>query len=356
MKIMVGLKSAFLLCFLSLSACVAVNVRQGPSRANLQRDRLSSAYRTRLTQAAAGFDTWCRKQGLRLDRLAKDPQRMSETLVAYVQHLHDAGSALWVATHAVLAMQTMFRPLRGRLRAAWDSVLSWRMQAPVKSRVPMPEKIMLALCRYAVLAAVSLDTQHSLIWWNFMAVLRLSFHGLLRPKEIFGPFCSDVRASGPGSLLHSDVAVLTIREPKNRAHMGRLQVRLIREPTTVRWICWLTESLPGGSPLWLFSPQRFRKCLKEGLEFFSLGALRLTAASLRAGGATRLLELGVPVANIKIAGCWASERALASYLQEAEAAGALLKLSGPQLRRLETFLSRLAHTDLPPAVAFASLG
>ena len=54
--------------------------------------------------------------------------------------------------------------------------------------------------------------------------------------------------------------------------------------------------------------------------FFVSDSGSITPASLRAGGATDILENNVPVANIKYAGRWASERSMAAYLQEAEAA------------------------------------
>lgn len=76
--------------------------------------------------------------------------------------------------------------------------------------------------------------------------------------------------------------------------MGRLQVRMVREPITVPWLSWLTESLPKDSPLWLFSRYRFDRCLREAFDFFNLGHLKLSPASLRAGGAALLIEQGFP--------------------------------------------------------------
>ena len=59
-----------------------------------------------------------------------------------------------------------------------------------------------------------------------------------------------------------------------------------------------------------------------------LGASSRSCASKGTGrqGTTLLVEQGVPVANILFAGCWASEKALSSYLQEAEAASTLLQV------------------------------
>jgi hypothetical protein len=52
-----------------------------------------------------------------------------------------------------LAVQTNFRHLRGKLRAAWDSILAWKLKSPVSSRVPLTLPLMEALRIFAVVAA-----------------------------------------------------------------------------------------------------------------------------------------------------------------------------------------------------------
>eukprot|EP00972_Heterocapsa_arctica_P114423 16442379-Heterocapsa_arctica.AAC.1 len=130
---------------------------------------------------------------------------------------------------------------------------------------------------------------------------------------------------------------------------------MIKNETTVAWLAWMVRDLPPDSNLWLFSPYRFRKCLKEALQFFNLLNLGLTSASLRAGGAIHMLETGIPVPNIRFASCWASERALASYLQEAEAASTLLQVSEAQARRLPVFIKSSKFTKEAPCLAFLSV-
>ena len=81
-----------------------------------------------------------------------------------------------------------------------------------------------------------------------------------------------------------------------------------------------------------------------------------TPASLRAGGATHLLETGVPISNIRFAGCWASEKAMSVYLQEAEAASTLLSMSGSSVDRLEFApVICVLLKDLPAALYLSCL-
>ena len=322
---------------------------------NLQRERLSRAYRSRLEFAGAGFAAWCRERGLELRALVQDKDQMNEALIAHVQDLFKFGKALWHATHAVLAVQTACRQLRGSLRGAWDSILAWRFREPVRSRTPLPRLLMEAFCRYGAFAAMSHGAESQLIWWNFCVVLRTGFFALLRPKELFGLRVKELRLPHQWSLLSEHIAVATILSPKNRAHSGRLQVRIVRDPACVDWLLWMTRDFSPETPLWLFSPRRFKLCLDEAADFLQVRHLRLTPASLRAGGATALLEAGVPASEIKMAGGWSSDRALGCYLQEAEAAAALLDVPVKSAVRLKKFLARLNFARLPPSVPFSTL-
>ncbi len=103
------------------------------------------------------------------------------------------------------------------------------------SLTPLPVPSLDALCKCSVLAAVALEIQRAPIWWTFAACLRLGFHALLRPKDIWGLRGSDVRFPGRRPLLMHPLAVVTVRDAKNRAFMGRLQVRTVKDPEALSW-------------------------------------------------------------------------------------------------------------------------
>ena len=316
---------------------------------NLQADRLSLAYKRRLGKAAVLFSQWCQRRGASTAALSKDPVKMNSWLIQYLQTLYDTHRPFWLAKHTVLAMQTLFRPLKGQLRQAWDSVGTWRLQKPVQSRTPMRLEIMTALAFVAVLHATVLDMKRCREWMAFSVALRVGWWSLLRPKELFGLKRGHLRLPSVSSFGGLRVAVLTIVNPKNKAFMGRLQVRMMRDEDSLAWLGWHCASLETADLLWPYSRQLFVKLLRDALRFFDLEHLGLTPGSLRAGGATHMLETGVPVQNIKYAGGWASDRSLASYLQEAEAANTLLSMTDPQSRRLEVALTELAFLRRPPS-------
>jgi len=278
-----------------------------------------------------------------------------DLLVEYLQKLHDTGAPLWRGVHTILGVQTHFRRLKGRLRGAWDSIVTWRLQEPVRSRVPIPHGIMHALRAFGVLCAVKLEPHLAAEWWSFAVCVQVLFFGLLRPKELWGLQACHVKLPGPRSFMGTNAAVLTIVSPKNKAFMGRLQVRVIRDAPCIAWLDW---SLSGAYPadrVWPFSEYIFRSMLKRACTTLGLAKRGLTAASFRAGGATWLLETGVAVGQIRFMGSWASDRSLASYLQEAEACAALLGIPPAAARRLEHLLEAFAATSRPPALSFGAV-
>lgn len=326
------------------------------AKINLQADRLSLQYRSRLSQALTRFGLWTSKRKMSLSGLAADPERANAFLIDYIQSLFDHGRPFGLAKETILALQTVFRHLKGRLRAAWDSVSSWRLRRPVRSRVPMRLEILLGLCRYGCLAAARLDQGRSLLWLAWVTSLQAGFWGLLRPKELFGLRRSCVRLPGRFRVSSQNLAVLTVLEPKNRAFMGRVQVRLVRDPACVRWLEWWCKDMLPEQLIWPATRRTWVGMLNTALRFLGLEDVNLTPGSLRAGGATFLLEQGIAVSNIRFAGGWASDHSLAAYLQEAEAAATLLDLSARTARRLAWLVDELPFLASPPsapAVAFA---
>ena len=323
---------------------------------DLQDNRLSAGYRARLLDAGQLLVGFCHSTNVDPRDVLSRAEVANPTLVAFVQFLHDTRKPLWLATHAVLCVQIANRMMKGSLRPAWDSIASWRLTVPVKSRVPMDVNIMKALFYFALTQAFWYEPSRKRIWLGFAICLRAGFFALLRPKEWFSLQRKFVKTPfGSGTLLSgARVAVITVLDAKNRAFLGRLQVRIIRDPGTISWLSWYASSMPPCDFLWPFSQQTCCACLKTALQFFDLCHLNLSPASLRAGGATWMLEQGIPVQTIKFSGCWASDKALACYLQEAESASTLLSLSHKQQHRLEIAIGELSFLECPPAQSFCS--
>jgi len=327
----------------------------GVGAVNLQSARLSPAYRARLAHAYDVLTAWCAENGLPIKVLAENSEVANTCLIAFIQQLFELGGVLSVATDAVLSVQTYHRELKGRLRPAWDSIASWNLLAAVRSRVPLPLLLLEAFTRYGALAACSVDVCRAVAWWHFCVCLRLAFFGLLRPKELWGLKRGDLRIPGDRSLLVHEVVVITVREAKNRAFSGRLQIRAVRCPATVRWVRWMFAEASPSSRVWPFGPQLFRSLLDQAAAACGAAQVGLTAGSLRAGGATAMFDAGESISTIKFAGSWSSEKVLSHYLQSAAAAAALIDLSPQAVSTVQAVLGGLAFAGEPPPVPWRGL-
>ena len=313
---------------------------------NLQNERLGPAYRRRLRVAGDRLSNYCYDNSISLSDLAEDPAGMNQLLVDFIQYLFSKRVAMWWAIHAILSVQLCYRPLKGQLRMAWDSIESWRLRAPVLSRRPMQRDIMQAIALFGIFSASSFEPRLANMWLSFSVCIMTGWWGLLRPAELLNLTVGCLKL--PKLCGQPWLASILIKDAKNRAYLGRLQTSLIRDEATVSWLVWYTWGMSDFEPLWIGGRALFVSCLKQALSFLKLMKAGFTAGSLRAGGATYWLENGLHPATIRYMGRWSSEKSMMSYLQEAESAWILLNLDSEQLCRLELTLEHLWILSRPP--------
>ena len=280
-------------------------------RTSLESQRVSQLYRSRCEKCAEMFFLWCRRRSRPIDNALEDPTLMAALLAHYVQAHRDSGGALWEARCSILGVQLLKPAFRHHLRRAWDGIESWQFLVPSQNRVPVPLRIVDGLaitlavqgCKHTPLAA---------LYWLAAVLVRMAFHGLMRPGEAL-----NLRF---GDLLVTDSAhaplVVAIRDPKNKSSMGRYQHRTIQCPGTAAWAAWISKDRHVDDYIWPASAEKFRAFWDWALNALGAADLRLLPSGLRGGGATHLLMSGVDVAHIKYRGAWASEKNLAIYLQE----------------------------------------
>ena len=71
--------------------------------------------------------------------------------MAHVQSLYEENNAVAAGRNAILAVQHVFRHIKGCFVKAWDSVRSWETLEPVSLRSPIPPLILQAIVAYAFL-------------------------------------------------------------------------------------------------------------------------------------------------------------------------------------------------------------
>jgi hypothetical protein len=281
--------------------------------------------------------------------LRRSPKLANEWLIRYVQAVHDSPlGTLKDARYGILGVQHVHRGMRGKLRAAWDSISSWQLGTSGKHRVPIPEDVLEALSNLAFLMGLIYDVAQAQYWLPLGILLRAGFYGMMRPGELYA-LTSDGVAHASGRVRKTrHGAILTIRDPKNRRAMGRQQFCLIDDELTCRWLAWVTEDLPSGVKIFPGTGQKARSLLAHLLDLLQLGRVGFSLGSLRAGGATARYVADRNIPALRFQGRWRGDRSLEPYLQEAMCEMVAAEL-GPSedlvdgLRRLTPTLATPPH-------------
>lgn len=307
--------------FLSIHALPAA-MSAAALGAKLRWNRFSPAYRKRLVEGAVALDAYLERCDIQWNFVEKNSARsVDELLDAFVKEMHSLSSrgSLRVAKHAVLFVQCTRPRLKRNLGATWNSIRSWEEQRPSGFRPPLPIVLLAAMICMSRKLASETSGRASDLWFRFSTMLAIGFFGLLRPGEMFKLQRRHITLPNAVSL-GAPFAVMLLEQPKNARQMGKQQFSVLRHPDAVNWLSWLTmSSQKSREALWPSAPSRFRVMFKEICEKLGVGRLKLSPASLRAGGATWMLDEGTEVSKIRFMGRWSNLRSLERYLQVARA-------------------------------------
>ena len=240
--------------------------------------------------------------------------------------------------------------LRRLLQPAWDVAFAWRREEPSLHHAAMPWQVLVALVATALLWG----------WVKVAGALALAWGGLLRIGEVLGALRSDL-------LLPSDVqgtsdyALLSIRNPKTRFSAARHQAVRVDQPNLLAVLELVYRKIPAGCKLWPFSGQTLRARFQQLCSALQLpvgrspGKNGLELSSLRAGGATWLMNTAEDSEFVRRRGRWLSSRIMEIYIQEVTALQFLPTLPTPAREKvflaLETFPGILDRV-----VFFATVG
>ena len=140
-------------------------------------------------------------------------------LVAFVEAMHDKGERFWLTRHGILAVQTRFQALRGRIPRPWDALRGWKQELRVRSRVPMSPLILEGIFG-AGLARVTMGGRMNGYLLAGIVLLLVGFEVLLRPIEILRLRARDIQIAW---FEGAPSAVIAKVDPKNRSAMGAYQ-------------------------------------------------------------------------------------------------------------------------------------
>eukprot|EP00973_Karenia_brevis_P012327 1674518-Karenia_brevis.AAC.1 len=142
----------------------------------------------------------------------------------------------------------MFPVLKKRLQRPWDALKSWRSRMPTSHRTPITEELLRAMFIYSLERGFG-SNRCSFWWFCFAVLIRIGFFALLRPGELTQLRREDVGICDDPT--GTKVAVLIIRQPKNRASLGMTQCAVVRDACSVRWLEWFIQGVPNSCKLWI---------------------------------------------------------------------------------------------------------
>eukprot|EP00438_Fugacium_kawagutii_P014675 Skav232096 [mRNA] locus=scaffold2353:89080:90360:+ [translate_table: standard] len=324
----------------------------------LRWDKYSPTYRKRLLEGLRELEGFLSEASLTMELIVKEKSRtVDEVLEQFVRHLHSKSlpSGLRVAKHAVLAVQIMRPRLRKKLQSIWEALKSWEEQKPSSFRPPVPLPLLLTIVCRAMLFSENAETHEDAQCWRIFGALTLiGFFGLLRPGELFSLRAVDATLPNSWSM-GNDFAVLRLLRPKNSRQMGVQQYVEVRHPDAVNWLAWLKSVRPPESAIWIGSPHKFRSMFRKVCYALGIAKLRLSPASLRAGGATRLVDEGFEISRIRFWGRWSHLRSLEHYVQVARAQQITLDIPDSTAQKLREFISRFSFLVHLPTFLSSSI-
>ena len=265
--------------------------------------------------------------------MALPPEDLDRLLAEYGQQMWRSQRSLLDYSETINAVVDSDRGLRGRLPRAWEAAWVWRALTPSANRVPMPERVLMAM------VAVAMS-------WGFphVALLLLtSFSGLLRVHELrwlrMGSFMT------PRRLMHDDgVMYVIIEKPKMRRLAARRSYVRIDDVGIIQFAEAIIRGRPEDAFLFNGSYAQLRdvfNALCAELRIPHGAPSGLTLGSIRPGGATWLYRTTDNSEVVRFRGRWTSSRMLEIYIQEVGASSVLPLLDEAARERIHT-LAQLA--------------
>ena len=280
----------------------------------------------------------------------QDVDGINAILGRYGRELYRAGRPYAHYSETLNAFSSRVPKLRRLLQPAWDVAFAWRREEPSLHHAAMPWQVLISLVTTSLLWG----------WVKVAGALALAWGGLLRIGEVLGALRSDL-------LLPSDVqgtsdyALLSIRNPKTRFSAARHQAVRVDQPNLLAILELVYQKVPAGCKLWPLSGQTLRSRFQQLCSALQLpvgrapGRNGLELSSLRAGGATWLMNTVEDSEFVRRRGRWLSHRIMEIYIQEVTSLQFLPTLPAPAREKvflaLETF-----PVIFDRVVYFASVG
>eukprot|EP00438_Fugacium_kawagutii_P026890 Skav209536 [mRNA] locus=scaffold2497:55771:60994:- [translate_table: standard] len=286
------------------------------------------------------FDMWLQEEaGFSLatlvDAETPNPEHVCRWLVAYGKQMYYAGKSYARYTETINGIAARRPLLRRQLIGAWDLAFAWSADEPRTHHPALPVSILLALSTLALLWG----------WPREAAIFMMTWAGVMRVGEALAARRRDLILPSDGAPGQGYALVL-IHQPKTRGTAARHQSARVDPADVVALMQATFGRLGKDDLLWNLSPAVLRRRLVSLQKALGLPTQRSQAvvpydlASLRAGGATFLLQKFEDPSFVRRRGRWWSEREMGVYLQEITIATRSYHLQEATKQRVQLLLEQ----------------
>ena len=177
----------------------------------------------------------------------------------------------------------------------------------------------------------------------FACIVALAYHALLRTGEVLALRFCDLE-------FNLQCGVVSLQQSKSGLRSGSQEAVALRDRCTLQLLdtLWTCQRHFPGQKIWPHSGQAFRKRLLSYFRFFRVVHFGYKGYSLRRGGATFLLQHGVPLEAILLRGHWKSISVGRLYLQDGLAQLPSLRIPPCDLDRINSFAGEVCPTAFHP--------
>eukprot|EP00434_Breviolum_minutum_P022891 symbB.v1.2.020196.t1/scaffold1681.1/size106035/7 len=274
------------------------------------------------------FLDWASSESLDIAHLLDHPgtyvEEINAVICRYGRLLYEAGKTYNQYAETINSLTSMRPSLRRQMQGAWDWGFAWMRLEPPQHHIAMPAAILIGMVTTSLLWG----------WTHFAGCIALAWGSLLRPGELFTLKRANLLfPADTGNTI--SYLLISLMEPKTRFTTARHQSTRLDIPDLLKLVTLIFGRLPPHFPLWPFSPQTFRNRFRSVLSALDMPTEHsrdlkcLDPGSLRAGGATWLMQTTDNGELVRRRGRWQNHRIMEVYIQEVSSLLYLQKLPRP---------------------------
>ena len=251
----------------------------------------------------------------------------------WVEYQWTKGEPLTLIADVLSGLHFYWPEVRGQLKQSWRLFKSWRrVETPCRAPPLTCELARAFIAKCVAAGNISLAT-----------LLGIGFHGLLRTGELLKLRFCDIEHN-------RHCGVITLHQSKSGLRTGAQEAIALRDSLVLQLLETLfsVRQPHPGDLLWPHSGGSFRKEFQKLCEYFAVGHLNFKPYSLRRGGATYLLQVGLPLETILVRGRWRSLGVARLYLEDGLAQIPVLRTSPMVQQKIYKWVCETPPTAFKP--------